>query len=536
MGYRIIIADDEPKILQLIRMLGKWEEMDIEVVDECHDGQAALESILEHHPDFVLSDIKMPDMDGLELIRETRRQGEESLFILISGYRHFEYARSAIELNVVDYLLKPIDCEQLNSTLKKACRQVDERRQMRDNREEFLRLQRQITLSSLSSFWEDFTYKVNEETFRANTRSEDICNAAYHTAFAPGSYQVLTMCTSNSGLFRQGGSLFQDHIENLSARCFTDCLQCYHHVTHLGCILVLNYRPESRNRIRESISAFHYGIRDMNEIYGDVQFNIGLSRVKENISELKDAQLESVAAEWGRLITTQSALLEYQQIEDLRRVRPEEIITEEEMEQVCRCVKYLRREELAEHFRILTDRAVQFGRCHPGDMSDTYFRLIDRIAAQVPEENREQLLGNFYFSYMDSSRFSQLIRNIYLELDRYLQEEQKKMQTRTARPITEAVHYIGTHYPEQISLDEVAANSNVSAAYLSRLFREEMNVGFNEYLTKIRLEESEKLLADTNMSVREIAAAVGYPDEKYYSRLFKKNTGIRPTEYRRLYG
>ena len=81
----------------------------------------------------------------------------------------------------------------------------------------------------------------------------------------------------------------------------------------------------------------------------------------------------------------------------------------------------------------------------------------------------------------------------------------------------------------------MAEASNVSPTYLSKLFKNEMQVGFNDYLTQVRLEESEKLLAETNLSVREIAAKVGYLDEKYYSKLFKKSTGIKPTEYRRIY-
>ncbi|MGN1019742.1 MAG: response regulator, partial [Aristaeellaceae bacterium] len=117
MKYRVVIADDEAKIIRLIEELGRWEALDIEIVDTCTTGSAALESILQHRPDFVLSDIKMPGLDGLELISRVRGAGAAPLFILISGYRHFEYARTAVALGVMDYLLKPIDEAQLNETL-----------------------------------------------------------------------------------------------------------------------------------------------------------------------------------------------------------------------------------------------------------------------------------------------------------------------------------------------------------------------------------------------------------------------------------
>lgn len=98
-----------------------------------------------------------------------------------------------------------------------------------------------------------------------------------------------------------------------------------------------------------------------------------------------------------------------------------------------------------------------------------------------------------------------------------------------------AVQYIKEHYQEQISLEDVAAAGNVSPNYLSKLFRNEMGIGFLDYMTQIRLKESEKLLEETNLSIKEIAAKVGYLDEKYYSKLFKKATGIKPSEYRRIY-
>ncbi len=132
MGYRLIIADDEKKIIQLIKQLGHWNTLEIEIIDECYNGEQALESIIANRPDFVLSDIKMPVYDGVGLIERTRKLNLDTLFILLSGYRHFEYARSAIQLNVIDYLLKPIDEKQLNETLEKACKRIDQLREQKE--------------------------------------------------------------------------------------------------------------------------------------------------------------------------------------------------------------------------------------------------------------------------------------------------------------------------------------------------------------------------------------------------------------------
>ena len=128
MNYRMIIADDEPMLIQLIKKLGCFEQLGIQIVDECHDGEEACQSIQENKPDFVLTDIQMPVYDGLEIVEKTRQILPDTLFVLISGYRVFEYARSAIQLNVVDYLLKPVTAEQLNTVLERLCRLTDEKR------------------------------------------------------------------------------------------------------------------------------------------------------------------------------------------------------------------------------------------------------------------------------------------------------------------------------------------------------------------------------------------------------------------------
>jgi two-component system response regulator YesN len=98
------------------------------------------------------------------------------------------------------------------------------------------------------------------------------------------------------------------------------------------------------------------------------------------------------------------------------------------------------------------------------------------------------------------------------------------------------VKFIKKNYMNQISQEDAANAGNVSTTYLSRLFKEEMKIGFNEYLNQVRIEESKRLLAETNYSIKEIAMMTGYADEKYFSKLFKKSIGIKPTEYRRLYG
>lgn len=535
---KAIIADDEPKIIDLIRLLGNWEKYGIEIVDECHDGISALESIRKHRPDLVLSDIKMPDLDGLELIRITREEQIESHFILISGYRHFEYARSAVALNVIDYLLKPIDEEQLNKTLEKACREIERSRENRENRQELEAIRAKQNREKMTHFWEDFifwNYPERKERMQENLRSVELCNKEYHTGFSEGCFMMVFMCSNIASLLTRHYSLLEEEMERRIDRYFGEYALYYYHVSYLGCIVTLNFAPEHKKQVRESVSALYYSVRDLSEIYGEMYLNLGVSSIKEHICDLKEAYFEAQSAEWGRLITMQNGVLDYSQIAGLKRVEDTEILSSEDLAEMINCLKYLRREELGYVFRNFSERCGLYGNCYPGIMAGVYFRITDAVGENIEDENG-QLREKLNYCYLEARTFPQLAKKIYRALDAYVEGERKKSKEKLGKPIMEAVYYIRKNYAQPISQSDVAKAGNVSVTYLSRLFKEEMGIGFNDFLTQVRLEESEKLLSETALSIKEIAGAVGYPDEKYYSKLYKKMKGIKPSEYRKIYG
>lgn len=126
---KVVIIDDEPIICNLIKRLGEWDRLNLEIVGSATDGLEGYRLIRELHPDIVLLDIRMPGLDGLELIEKCSEEKLTSRFIIISGYQEFEYAKKAIHFNISDYLVKPIDREELNMALKKSCLAIEEAQQ-----------------------------------------------------------------------------------------------------------------------------------------------------------------------------------------------------------------------------------------------------------------------------------------------------------------------------------------------------------------------------------------------------------------------
>ena len=532
LSYRAIIADDEPKIIQLIRLLGKWEAYDIEIVDECHDGRAALESIKKHSPDLVLSDIKMPDLDGLELIRQTRNAGINSLFILLSGYRHFEYAKSAIALNVVDYLLKPIDEEQLNETLEKVCLQIEQRREL----EYLKKLETEQEKQKVSLFWHMLLLE-NEEERKKWLSSLSVCNKKFGTGFQEGCFQIISTVTGLNAMMEHQDSMLSDKVDSFLKHIFESNALYYDYSTYKGRLIVLNFQEKNKVQVKDAIVALFYQIRDLRGIYGDFQINFGCSSVKKTISEMHNAYLEAEAAQWGRLIFVGNNIIEYDQVAGLTHFPLDSFLNEEELNRLCDSIRYLNRETVAELFAELNKRSAGMRHVYPGDLWQCFIYMMLGVLNVLPEKkHRDRMEEKFYYAYVESRNFQQVIKNVYIALDDYLSEAERKLREKLGKPMGEAVRFMKENYSKPISMEDIADAAGVSTGYLSKLFKRELDMGVNEYLTRIRLEKSQELLAETSMSVKEIALMVGYPDEKYYSRLFKKTTGIKPTDYRKLYG
>ena len=121
---RVVIADDEQLICTLLIEIIRWDELNLELAGIAHNGRELWQEIIDKHPDIVITDICMPEMDGIELIRQVREKGIPCRFIIVSGYRLFEYAHNALKYNVEDYILKPIDNTELNTRLGELARDV----------------------------------------------------------------------------------------------------------------------------------------------------------------------------------------------------------------------------------------------------------------------------------------------------------------------------------------------------------------------------------------------------------------------------
>ncbi len=532
MKYRVIIIDDEVKIIQLITQLVHWQELDMEIVAVCNDGDEALQCIAALRPDIVLTDIKMPVVDGISMIEKVQEMEIHTNFIVISGYKHFEYARNAIQLGVVDYLLKPLDERQLNRVLDKTCRKVDEERRQVEKLEKLEEYQNLEKQKSIKKFWEILLQNGTDKS--DFFKSSQQCNETFQTTFSSEFYRCIDLSTNMDSLLGGAASLFEEKMVESCGHIFGAI--CTHLVVTGvdGTYLVLNYEKQQQDAVRRGISALYYSIKNLEEIYGNFQINIGVGGEVSVPAMLGESMRQAKAAWWGRLVLLGDRIIDYALIEDRQHFTIRDILTAEEELELNNAIRAFQFGEIGGIFKKMTERAQRYLNGYPGNMQEVMEYLFGKFALARKEcsmaEQRRLLLV-----MRNSRNFPIMMKEFYLCFSEQLHSQYDEIKSRMGRPIEETKTYLKEHYGEQISMEEMAGRNNLSVSYFCKLFKMEMHMGFMEYLTKIRMDEARRLLVETNDAIKVIATRVGYFDDKYFSKTFKKQLGISPKEYRKLY-
>lgn len=530
MAYRMIIADDEKMLIQLIKKLGKFRKLDIEIVDECCDGEQAYLSILKHRPDFVLTDIQMPIFDGLEVIEKVQRDIPDMLFVLISGFRYFDYARSAIQLNVVDYLLKPVIEDQLNALLVRLCRLTDERRKQKQENESLQSLRASMDRKKTNEFWKMI---LSEETTQLQDGS---LKEQFGIEFKYPCFRMLVLNYSLSQLSETGRFSFSDKLNEIAGSAFDGRVKHYCYEWDNQYAVLLNFAQEQLGVVRTATSIFFYGCKDLHEIFGDFRMTLGLSDVHQNVAQLGQVAEEAQAASWGWLYFNGDQIIRYDQVRKMPHITTEELFSVSQIQRLKDCIRYLKKEELKEVFAEIKYELGKLDYVYPADVGRSYNAICRQLSNEAVESCRENLLQRCSDALKRAWNPAQMFENAFLVFKNYIEEQMEVLARESRNPVKRAKEYICQNYQQSLSLEIVADAVGVSNAYLSRVFKEISGIGFNEYLTNVRMDKSKELLAETDLSIRDIAFQIGYSNEKYYSKLFKKLFGIKPTEYRRLYG
>lgn len=424
--YKVLIVEDEILVSTGLKNLIRWSDMGLVIVGEARDGKQGLELYHQKRPDIILTDIKMPVMDGVEMIRRIREKDSVTRIIVLSSYEDFDLVREAFVLCISDYILKlKMMPEEMENVMRRVCEEIR-------------------------------TDRGQAAKEMAAARQEDREEAARERA---AEYILRRSCSYEE--FRELAGYLRLREKGLVACC-------------------LEIFPLSQKQQR-------FGRQHMDKIA-----QIVLSLLQTLLSE----------QEWGEVFREEGKRY-------LLVLSFPDTGSSREREALCR--EILSRVQAA--IRSCTNMKPVFG------------------ASSFADSYRE--LGRLYTEALDALGEAVLLEEEGVFYGRGSQEELEEKET-VRREIAEALAYIRLHYSDQdLSLPRVAREVAIHKDYLSRLFKKETGVGFSDYINMLRIKKAQELLESTNMKSYEIARQVGFQDECYFSRVFKKIVGMGTNEYKK---
>lgn len=523
---RAVIADDEKHICMLIRSLVDWAGLGMELSGEASDGNQAYDLIRRERPDVVITDIRMPGLDGLELIRKLRDEGICPSFILISGHKHFEYAHTAIQYGVENYLLKPINQEELTRNLISIRDKIlEETSTLREQSQLRARLAR-----SADMIHKEFMEKLLAGDSSIRDRSLEDLDEEYLLKLRPGRFVVaLWKPDPKMPLDSAQMAVLVKRLESLVRRSLaTSCFEILTLCVPGALACLLNYGDEGvlKNLGRELMEE----ARSM--LYEFCYITTGLSRSRASLRELSPEEaFRSVryrlALGYGRLIFAEDCdypptpLFDQDFADGLRQSL--------EVMDYGRIRKGL--------YRLRRDACRQ--EMNPCDLFSGMLALVDFLLealavlyrGDAPDFDRRAFVSRME----DAKTKTELFEQVQALYEAQMEAYERVSAARETRYVRGAKRYVAEHFAENITLEAIAEGLSLNPTYFSVLFKKQTGQNFSEYLLQYRMNKAKEYLAESGCSIAEIAGMVGYRDTKFFSKQFLKEVSIKPSEYRKLY-
>ena len=544
---KTFLVEDEVVIREMIKKMIPWEQYGFELAGEAADGEMALPLILKSKPDLLITDIKMPFMDGLTLCRLVKKELPDIRIVILSGYDDFNYAKQAISIGVEDYLLKPITKNAFIERLKEIHNRYEHEKTQREYYEKFRLEMQEYEKNASRDFFETLVRADSDlaELYRrADKLNLDIVAEAYNILiFTPdtseGNYNSYEECSDwEAEVQDKINTYFLNHPVAILFR----------HQVFSYAILVKGQKDTIEKNTEECVKAIQ-DIMDQTERRTDWFIAVGKSA--DRLSMLGHSYRTAVRANSFRYLYD-GHILDYQSLE-AQKENPSDSRREDSVQ--------LRNVNINALNPAILQKFLSSGLAEEvDDFIRDYFNAI----GQEPMSSlvfRNYVVLNVRFSVLsflkklgcdDSEISGQEMENIMDETGKTieaavaycgkilkkaiaLRDENAGNQNRSVLKL--AVDFIDHNYmDEEISLNKAAHVANVSANHFSALFSQNMGQTFTEYLTDLRMNKAKELLRCTAMRSSEIAGEVGYKDAHYFSYLFKKTQGMTPSEYRKMRG
>ena len=542
---KIFLAEDEVIVRETIKRMIPWEELGFELVGEAADGEMALPLLIRQKPDLLITDIKMPFMDGLTLAKLAKKELPELKIVILSGYDDFNYAKQAINIGVEDYLLKPITKNALIERISEIRSRYEHEKTQKEYYEKFQREMQAYEKNSSRDFFEALvrgSMDMMEVYKKAEKLGVDIVAEAYNIL-------IFTMNSEEdfSGQ-KEGYSEWEaESLEMMEGFFSGNPLAMLFRSNIFSYGVLLKGQKENIEKITKECVKKIKGILNRKESKREWFLAVGqpverLSQIKKSYHTAARAfsqrylydenilyynEMEMMEHRSGQADTNDNAYLKKVDVNALNPAILQKFLSngiQEETENFVKDYFYAIGQEPMESlvFRNYVILNVRFSVI-------TFLKGLGCDTEGMEPENTEEILAESGKNIESAIAYAEKMVSQAITI----RDQNSGNKNRSI--LKTAVDFIESHYmEEEISLNTVANVANVSANHFSALFSQNMGQTFIEYLTSLRMNKAKELLRCTGMRSSEIAGEIGYKDAHYFSYLFKKTQGMTPSDYRKV--
>lgn len=533
---KIMVVDDEMLLRLAIKNLMNWEEYGYQMIEDTSSGETAIEIIRENTPDILITDVKMPRMDGVELIKYIEQYYPRIRIIVLSGYSDFDIVKSALLHGADDYILKPdITPEGLlnivnkvrdkhfkneNSSKEKRVKENEVEKNFLHLRNEFLR---ELVLGKL-----DGSDEIEKQ------------NILYKAGLLKGKY---ILCTIKFDNIHEISSLYDNHDRKMLKGTALNIIKeifsfkgAYFSVEYDEYVCLIYMNGYSEKEFLSSIYDFTGKLSSGLSRYVNISVSIGLSKITGGRDEIARAYGQCTKAIEYRFYTGGGKVHNYME----NAFMDEDISKQWHKFRNTRLLKEQLEKEnwnwISEYFAKVTGEFEQ--KRYPPDfvrkaIADILLIIQSLLIEMVdnPWENAysNEIIFNRVMGMETVQAMNEFIKEYLSYINAYLQ---KAKNEKYSNIVSKAIENIVNDYDKEISLVSISEKINVNSSYLSRLFLNETGKNFVDYLTDIRMEKARKYLERGKFQIQEVSEMVGYKSPKYFNRVFKSKTGVSPCHYK----
>lgn len=525
---KLFIVDDEIDLIEGVKTLIPWSDYGIKICGDANNGLAAFELIKNLKPDILIADIRMPKMDGLELLTNLKVENINVKSIILSGYSDFEYAKKAINLNTIEYLLKPCRPEEIIEAVLKAKKLLEDEN-----------LNTSILEDYKISYKENISQKrkefLKELAIGKNINFVEVELKAYSYDIKISidkSFLAVTFCIDNKNKISDYKNMVAincnivDYTRNLLSK---EVLGYFEEDNDTTFILCIDKEYYNSKRFLENIIK----IKDEIKTLFHTTLTVGVGSMARDIKAINESYRDASVALEAKFFLGKDRVINLSNThayEDMTGFYP----INEEID-ILNCLetgnKILMHEKLESFYNKLCDEKLP----SKGFMQKTSISFCSRVYKFCVDKNinASQIFDSDLkaFDKIEECETMTELKEYVTSILNNILEKMREVDKKSIF-IKRAVEYIIKNYYKDISLEIVSKELYITPGYLSLLFKQEMGINFIDFIAGYRIEKAKELLKNSSLKNYEVSNMIGFRDEKYFSQIFKKYVGLTPSQYK----